>query len=259
MDKDINAQPIIQISGLKKEYSGRTKALDGLNLDVHTGEFIAVMGASGSGKSTLLHLIAGLTEPTAGRVTVEGLDPSEMGDGSLTRFRRRRIGLVFQNFNLIPHLTTRENILIPMLAERWSRKRADERVEELARTLGIKDQLRQRPDTLSGGQQQRAALARALSLNPAILLADEPTGNLDSVSSRHICEIFDRLRNEEKRTILLVTHEPAVAVWSNRLIILKDGKIVSDIPTSQFQDPHHLAASYQEIMEQNAEKVKEDQ
>ena len=174
-----------------------------------------------------------------------------MSDGALTRFRRRRIGLVFQSFNLIPHLTAQENILIPMLAEGKKRKEAAARAEELAEALGIRQQLGQHPDTLSGGEQQRVTLARTLSLNPAILLADEPTGNLDSVSSQHICEILDRLCRNAGRTILLVTHEPAVAVWSQRLLILKDGKLIADMPTSQFSDAHHLAAAYQETVEQN--------
>lgn len=241
--------PVIETFGLAKQYSGGVRALDGVDLTVRSGDFLAVMGASGSGKSTLLHLIAGLTRPTAGSVTLEGINPAEMSDGALTRFRRRRIGLVFQNFNLIPHLTVGENIMIPMLADGFSRKRAAERTAELAADLEIEAQLGQRPDTLSGGQQQRVTLARALSMNPVLLLADEPTGNLDSVSSQHICEIIDRLCRKENRTILLVTHEPGVAVWSKRLIILRDGKILSDRPTSDFSDAHHLAAAYQERVE----------
>ena len=246
-------EPVIRTVELKKYYSGKTKALDGVDLEVNPGEFIAVMGASGSGKSTLLHLIAGLTRPTAGRVTIEGLDPAAMSDNALTQFRRRRIGLVFQRFNLIPHLTAEENITVPLLAEGKSRKDAEKRALELAGELGIAEQLEQRPDTLSGGEQQRVTLARALSLNPAILLADEPTGNLDSLSSQRICEILDRLCRAEKRTILLVTHEPAVAVWSKRLLILKDGRLIADRPTSEFSDAHHLAAAYQRAVEGNAE------
>lgn len=246
-------EPVIRTVELKKYYSGKTKALDGVDLEVNPGEFIAVMGASGSGKSTLLHLIAGLTRPTAGRVTIEGLDLAAMSDNALTRFRRRRIGLVFQRFNLIPHLTAEENITVPLLAEGKSRKDAEKHALELAGELGIAEQLDQRPDTLSGGEQQRVTLARALSLDPAILLADEPTGNLDSLSSQRICEILDRLCRAEKRTILLVTHEPTVAVWSKRLLILKDGRLIADRPTSEFRDAHHLAAAYQRAVEGNAE------
>ncbi|MGI5832575.1 MAG: ABC transporter ATP-binding protein [Thermoguttaceae bacterium] len=249
-------QPVISTSELKKYYSGKTKALDGVDLDVRAEEFIAVMGASGSGKSTLLHLIAGLTRPTSGRIAVEGLDPTTMSDGALTRFRRRRIGLVFQSFNLIPHLTAKENIMIPILAEGKSRKEASRRAGELAAELRIAERLDHRPDALSGGEQQRVTLARALSLNPAILLADEPTGNLDSVSSRHICEILDNLCRNEKRTILLVTHEPTVAIWSKRLLILKDGRLIADMQTSRFGDAHHLAATCQEILE--GESAKEE-
>ena len=240
---------VIRTSELKKYYSGKTKALDGIDLNVASGVFLAVMGASGSGKSTLLHLIAGLTRPTSGQVLVEERDPSAMSDTALTRFRRRRIGLVFQKFNLIPHLTALENIMIPLLAEGKSRGSAKDRAFELAAALGIADQLEQLPDTLSGGEQQRVTLARALSLDPAILLADEPTGNLDSLSSQRICEILDRLCRDEKRTILLVTHEPTVAVWSKRLLILKDGRLIADRPTADFQDAHHLAAAYQEAVE----------
>ena len=250
--------PVIETFGLAKHYSGGVRALDGVDLSVPSGEFLAVMGASGSGKSTLLHLIAGLTRPTAGSVTLDGVNPAEMTDGALTRFRRRRVGLVFQSFNLIPHLTAAENVMIPLLADGIPRRRAAERVAELASLLKIEGQLGQRPDTLSGGQQQRVTLARALSMNPALLLADEPTGNLDSVSSQHLCEIFDRLCREEGRTILLVTHEPAVAVWSKRRIILRDGKILSDRPTSDFADAHHLAAVYQETIERSEETSKEE-
>ena len=252
------SQPVIRTSELKKYYTGKTKALDGVNLDVAPGEFLAVMGASGSGKSTLLHLIAGLTRPTSGEVLIEGHDPAGMSDNALTRFRRRRIGLVFQRFNLIPHLTALENIMIPLLAEGRNRKNAKKRASELAETLGITGQLDQLPDTLSGGEQQRVTLARALSLDPAILLADEPTGNLDSISSQRICEILDRLCRDEKRTILLVTHEPAVAVWSKRLLILKDGRVIADRATSEFQDTHHLAAAYQQAVEDRAGRAERE-
>lgn len=242
--------PVIEAKHLSKYYSGgRTKALDGVDLTVTRGEFLAVMGASGSGKSTLLHLLAGLTRPTAGRVRLAGTDLASISDSALTALRRRRVGLVFQHFNLIEPLTALENIMLPALAEGWNRKRACQRACAMAETLGVAEQLRQRPDTLSGGERQRVTLARALSMNPAILLADEPTGNLDTVASRAVCEIFDTLCRVENRTILLVTHEPAVAVWAKRLIILSDGKIIADRPSSDFSDAHELAAAYQETVE----------
>lgn len=245
-----DAAPVIEARALTKYYSGgRTKALDGVDLKVIRGDFLAVMGASGSGKSTLLHLLAGLTRPTSGSVRLAGVDPAEISDSALTSLRRREVGLVFQNFNLIPQLTALENIILPALAEGFSRKKAVERADGLAETLEITEQLRQRPDTLSGGERQRVTLARALSMDPAILLADEPTGNLDTVASQQICEIFERLCREENRTILLVTHEPAVAIWAKRLIVLSDGKIIADRSSDEFADAHQLAAAYQETVE----------
>ncbi len=224
------------------------EALRGIDLSIPTGEFIAVMGASGSGKSTLLHLIAGLIRPTSGRVEVEGNDISTLSDRRLTLFRRRRIGLVFQGYNLIPHLTAEENILLPLRADCRSVKADADRRRAVWEQLEILDQLRQYPDTLSGGQQQRIAFARALSMEPAILLADEPTGNLDSVSSQNICRMLDRLNREDGRTIAIVTHEPAVAIWAKRIVILSDGGLLADMETSSFRDAHDLAAQYQEIV-----------
>lgn len=223
-------------------------AIGGIDLTIHQGEFVAVMGASGSGKSTLLHLIAGLIRPTAGTIEVEGTDLANLSDRRLTQFRRRRIGLVFQSFNLIPHLTVAENIMLPLRADGRSIKSNLDKLRAIWRLLEIEDQLDRHPETLSGGQQQRVALARALAMEPAILLADEPTGNLDSIISQNICRIFDRLNREEGRTIALVTHEPAVAIWSKRIIILQDGNILADLATSSFANANELAATYQEIV-----------
>jgi len=246
---------VIEAAQLTKYYAnGQTKALNGVDLTIRQGDFLAVMGASGSGKSTLLHLLAGLTRPTSGTVQLAGAELASLSDSALTRLRRRQVGLVFQHFNLIPQLSALENILLPALAEGISRREAKERAEKLAETLDLTQQLRQRPDTLSGGERQRVTLARALSMNPAILLADEPTGNLDTLASRQISEIFDRLCREEGRTILLVTHEPAAAVWSKRLIILSDGRIIADRKTAEFGDFAGLAAGYQKIVESNREK-----
>ncbi len=240
-----SAIPIVQTSALTKQY-GQVHALNGIDLLIHSGEFIAVMGASGSGKSTLLHLIAGLTHPSSGTVCFNGTNLASLSDAELTRLRRRQIGLVFQNYNLIPQLNALDNILLPQLAEGISRKRGIQKVNKLASFLGIEKQLNQYPDTLSGGECQRVTLARALSMEPTILLADEPTGNLDTIASRQVCDIFDTLCTEEKRTILVVTHEPAVAVRANRLIILSDGKIIEDCSIAELQDPRLLADFYQE-------------
>ncbi|MBO7679558.1 MAG: ABC transporter ATP-binding protein [Thermoguttaceae bacterium] len=224
---NLSPAPVIEARGLAKHY-GQTKALDGVDLRIHQGSFTAVMGASGSGKSTLLHLLAGLAAPTAGTVLIEGVDPRTLSDAKLTRLRRRKIGLVFQDFNLIPQLTALENIMLPLLADGKGKRIAKERAYSLAETLGILPQLAQRPDTLSGGQRLMVTIARALSMDPAIILADEPTGNLDSAAGGQICEIFDRLCREENRTILIVTHDETVASWAERVITLKDGKIAEE-------------------------------
>ncbi len=236
---------------LTKSYrraSGSFDALSELNLRVAEGEFVAIMGASGSGKSTALHLMAGLTRPTRGRVEIEGQDLSKMRDAALTKFRRRRVGVVFQSYNLIPHLTAEENILFPLRAD-GRRVDADllNRLREFWKELGVEEQLGQYPDALSGGQQQRVAIARALATDPAVILADEPTGNLDWTSSQNVCEIFNRVNREGGRTIILVTHEPAVAIWSDRVVILRDGKASNEAPTRDFKDAGELARFYQSV------------
>lgn len=225
----------------------RIEALCDVSLSIQRGEFVAVMGSSGSGKSTLLHVIAGLTRPDTGSVLVDGHDLGTMGDGPLTRFRRRQIGLVFQAFNLIPTLSARDNILLPLWAE--SRRDAYEgRLDDLVTRLGLRDRLRHRPDALSGGEQQRVAIARALIAQPSLLLADEPTGSLDSVSGQSLCRLLRQLCEDERRTIVLVTHEPAVAIWAERIVILKDGRLLSEFATREVHDAHHLAARYQEMV-----------
>ena len=224
------------------------EATSSVNLTAERGEFIAIMGASGSGKSTLLHLIAGLTRPSSGSVEIEGQDLSKKSERELTLFRRRRVGVVFQSYNLIPHLTAEENILFPLRAD--GSKVDRDKLEKLRAfwdELEITKQLCQYPDSLSGGQRQRVALARALIANPALILADEPTGNLDWTSGQNICGIFEKINREEGRTILLVTHEPAVAAWAKRIVILRDGRIVSDLQSSEFSNPAQLASFYQEI------------
>ena len=238
-------------SQLTKTYprgTGTFNAVESLDLKALDGDFVAVMGASGSGKSTALHLIAGLTRPSSGKVEIGGRDIYALSDAELTRFRRRRIGIVFQSYNLIPHLNAEENILFPLRID--GRKLDSATLEKLRsfwNELELTEQLAQYPDALSGGQQQRVALARALATDPAVLLADEPTGNLDWTSSQKICRLFDRVNREEKRTIILVTHEPAVAIWSRRVVVLCDGRMAADVRTSDFKDAVELAEFYQEI------------
>jgi putative ABC transport system ATP-binding protein len=222
------------------------EALRNVSLEVERGEFVAVMGASGSGKSTLLHVIAGLTRPDEGCVLVDGDDISKMPDRQLTALRRRRVGLVFQAFNLIAALTAEQNILLPTFAER-SRDSIAERYEDLLAKLDLSQKKQSRPDSLSGGQQQRVAIARALIAEPSIILADEPTGSLDSTSGQDLCRLLRTLCDERRRTIMLVTHEPAVAVWSSRTLVLKDGRLIADFHTADYGDALRLAAHYQEL------------
>lgn len=240
---------ILQVSQLGKTFRQGTReirALDALNLNVLEGTSLAIMGASGSGKSTLLHLIAGLTRPDTGQIVVEGQDLFQLSDSRLTRFRRDRIGLVFQSFNLVPALTAEENIALPLLS---AGKTPDpRRLDELLDQLGIADRRSHRPDALSGGEQQRVAIARALITDPAIVLADEPTGSLDSQNSRAICEMLTRIASEQNRTIITVTHEPGVAIYSEQVLVLRDGHLISQFATSTFPDAAALAAHYSEMV-----------
>ena len=228
------------------------KALNGVSLTFHAGEFAAIMGPSGCGKSTLLHVMAGLTRPDSGFVAVEGEKLSNLPDGKLTDFRRRRIGLVFQQFNLITALTALENVMLPLMAE-GGRETSDarERATKLLDRLGLGQRMGHRPDAMSGGEQQRVAIARALVTDPAIILADEPTGSLDSGNGNAICALLKELNEEEGRTIVMVTHEPAVASWASRVVVMKDGTVFSDWTAEQFPDTQSLALRYQEIISAN--------
>ncbi|EMI58238.1 ABC transporter ATP-binding protein [Rhodopirellula sallentina] len=238
-----------QLSKIYRQGDREVTALRGVSLSIEPGEFVAVMGASGSGKSTLMHLMAGLTRPTTGTVTIDGQALASLSDRKLTHFRRRRIGLVFQAFNLIPSLTARDNILFPLYAA-GHKDVDDSTLLELAGQLGIADRLGHRPDSLSGGEQQRVAIARALITNPAIMFADEPTGSLDSVTGQSICELLRQLCDRESRTIVVVTHEPSVAAWADRVVVLRDGAVLSEFATADHRDAHSLAAHYQQLVGQ---------
>ena len=234
--------PLEVVSAVKTFRQGATvvKALNGLDLTVRQGEFIAIMGASGSGKSTLLHAIAGLTKIDSGKIIVDGVDISTLSDSRLTRFRRSWIGLIFQSFNLIPLLSAADNIRLPIMAAPES----DTRIASLLGELGIAARRDHKPDSMSGGEQQRVAIARALAADPTIILADEPTGSLDSVTGQEICSLLRGLSKEHHRTILIVTHEPTVAMWADRIVILMDGVKIADFPTDNLHDPQALAAAY---------------
>ena len=243
--------PPVRVSGLDMYFgrgSNRVHALKEVSLEVGGGEHLAIIGPSGSGKSTLLHLIAGLTSPSAGQVLVGGQDLAAMKDRQLTLFRRRHIGMVFQAYNLIPTLNVEDNLRLPLLLER-GRSEDRHKVESLLETLGLKDRRRHRPDQLSGGEQQRVAIGRAMITDPTVILADEPSGNLDFSNSRKLCELMHRLCAQQSRTIVTVTHDPGVAMWAHRVMILKDGRIVETLTPSDFSSARELGTRFQDILE----------
>ena len=218
---------ILETKDLWKVYgSGDTevRALDGVDLTVEKGEFVAVVGTSGSGKSTLLHMLGGLDRPTGGTVTVDGKELSAMRDEELTIFRRRKIGFVFQNYNLVPVLNVYENIVLPIQLDGNAPDKAY--VERIIETLGLEAKLQNLPNNLSGGQQQRVAIARALAAKPAIILADEPTGNLDSATSLDVMGLLKVTAQKFSQTIVMITHNEELAQMADRIIRIEDGRIV---------------------------------
>lgn len=220
---------ILKCEGLKKLYGTRDNqvvALNNVNLSIEKGEFVAVVGASGSGKSTLLHLLGGVDQPTEGKVFVEYTDLSTLNQTSAAIFRRRKVGLIYQFYNLIPTLTVKRNIMMPMLLDK--KKPDQEFFDHVVESLGIQDKLNALPSQLSGGQQQRTAIARSLLYRPALLLADEPTGNLDNKNSREIIEMLKLSNKNLGQTIIMITHDEKIALEADRIINIEDGKIISD-------------------------------
>lgn len=221
---------ILKAVDLQKIYGqGETevRALDGVNLEVEKGEFVAIVGTSGSGKSTMLHIIGGLDNPTSGQVIVDGQDLSHMTDEELTIFRRRNIGFVFQQYNLVPMLNVWENIILPVKLD--GKKIEKKYVDEIIDTLGIRTKLENLPSALSGGQQQRVAIARALAAKPAILLADEPTGALDSHSAKKLLEKINGVCKDFKTTVMMVTHDANAASYCSRILFIQDGVIFHEL------------------------------
>ena len=218
---------ILETKDLRKIYgSGDTegRALDGVDLTVEAGEFVAIVGTSGSGKSTLLHMLGGLDRPTGGSVTVDGKDIFSLSDEALTIFRRRKIGFVFQNYNLVPVLNVYENIVLPIQLDGGEPEPAY--IESIVETLGLEKKLQNLPNNLSGGQQQRVAIARALAAKPAIILADEPTGNLDSRTSQDVMSLLKVTSEKFSQTIVMITHNEEIAQMADRIIRIEDGRIV---------------------------------
>ena len=218
---------ILKVENLRKEYGeGNSKviALDGVNLEIDRGEFVAIVGPSGSGKSTLLHIIGGVDSPDDGKIYIDGNDISKYSSKELAYFRRRKVGLIYQFYNLIPNLTVRHNIELPLELDK--RKINQDEFSDIVKKLGIESKLDSFPSELSGGQQQRVAIARSLIYNPSIILADEPTGNLDRKNSKEIIEIFKYFNRTMKQTIILITHDGEITLQANRIITIVDGKIV---------------------------------
>jgi len=225
----MNNEPIIRIRGLRKVYqTGKVSvaALRGVNLDVPKGEFLAIVGPSGSGKSTLFHIVGGLTPPTAGEVTVGGQDVSRVGDAGRTELRRKSVSFVFQKFNLLPNLTARDNIRTAIYIAGGKTGAFDKEFANILDLLGIAGRLDHKPSEMSGGEQQRVAIARALATSPAILLADEPTGNLDTANSTAVLELLRDLNRRLGQTILMITHNLEAAAYADRIVHMRDGEIV---------------------------------
>lgn len=220
---------IVRVEDLSKTYGkGETqvKALDHVSFSIERGEFVAIVGPSGSGKSTMLHMLGGVDRPTSGRVLIDGTDIYSLNNDNLAIFRRRQIGLIYQFYNLIPILNVEENISLPVLLD--GKEVEQERLQEIVETLGLENRIKHLPNQLSGGQQQRVSIGRSLINHPAIILADEPTGNLDSKNSKEILELLKFSNKKYNQTLIMITHDPKIALEADRIMTIEDGKIAKD-------------------------------
>ncbi|KOR25689.1 ABC transporter ATP-binding protein [Clostridium sporogenes] len=222
---------ILKVSNLKKVYGKKLifTSLDNISFNIDEGEFVGIMGPSGSGKTTLLNMISTVDKPTSGQITIKDKNPLTLKGEDLALFRRRELGFVFQDFNLLDTLTIGENIVLPLTLDGISIKEQDEKLTRVSKILGIENLLQKRTFEVSGGQAQRTAIARALIHDPSLLLADEPTGNLDSKASKIVMELFEKINKEEKVTTMMVTHDPLAASYCNRILFIKDGAIYNEI------------------------------
>ena len=240
---------IVQSIELRKDFAlGKSvvHALRGLSLEVEEGEYLAIFGPSGSGKTTLLSLLGGLDVPTAGRVILKGVDITSLNESKLAEIRNAEIGFVFQLFNLIPTLTALENVELPILFAAQSKFNSIKRAKELLKLVGLADRLHHRPSELSGGEQQRVAIARALANAPSLILADEPTGNLDSATGGEILKLLRRLCDEQGQTVVIVTHDPRITTYAERIVFLQDGRITDEI---RMEHPYDTEAILQKLMQ----------
>jgi len=221
---------VVRLENVSKIYEGNVKtiALNNINLSIEEGEFLAILGPSGSGKSTLLSIIGVLDRPTEGKVYIYNMDVTKLNDSEVSKIRNEYIGFVFQNFNLIPRLSVLQNVELPLVARGLPKRKREEIAINALKLVGLEGLIRKKPTELSGGQQQRVAIARALTQNPKIVLADEPTGNLDSTNAKIVMNIFKKINEELKTTIVVVTHDKEVASYARRKIYIKDGKIVGE-------------------------------
>lgn len=221
---------VVRLENVSKIYEGNIKtiALNNINLSIEEGEFLAILGPSGSGKSTLLSIIGVLDRPTEGKVYIYNMDVTKLNDSEVSKIRNEYIGFVFQNFNLIPRLSVLQNVELPLVARGLPKRKREEIAINALKLVGLEGLIRKKPTELSGGQQQRVAIARALAQNPKIVLADEPTGNLDSTNAKIVMDIFKRINEELKTTIVVVTHDKEVANYARRKIYIKDGKIIGE-------------------------------
>jgi len=243
---------VLDVANLTKSYDTGSEfvaALNGVSVRVNRGEFVAIMGASGSGKSTFLHLVAGLDRPSSGAVRIEGKDLAVMGDRERTLFRRRRLGIIFQAYNLIPTLSALENVALPAMLDGRNGSLVAEKAERLLQLVDLTHRKTHRPQAMSGGEQQRAAIARAFVNDPALVLADEPTGNLDTKHGEAIWKLLKDLSRQEGKTVLAVTHEPAAAAHADRVIVLKDGRIVGELSPGGEGHAANLATRYAELVD----------
>ena len=244
-------ESILNVAALCKDYPGAeqaVRALDGVSFTVRPGEFVVIMGPSGSGKSTLLHLIGGLDRPSSGSLMIEGRDLAQMNDHQRTVFRRRRLGIVFQAYNLLPGLSALENVSLPAVLDGRNGRAVEQRAGELLRQVDLSHRARHRPDALSGGEQQRVAIARALMNEPVLLLADEPTGNLDTQHGEAVWRLLGQLSRQTGRTIVAVTHEANGAAFADRVLVLKDGRIAGQIEPQGETHATAVAARYAELV-----------